>query len=192
MKTIQQNTLLPETASSSAIEDFVTEVTVMRSVLRPVCAPGPGRWCRWRAPSRHTKSVSHAFFFPTHSHLQHRNVIQLIGACLPPHPLCIVVELLEKGDLDAILEDKSEVVDRASEWKTGVENMREHTLTKLFVFKGLLRFALDIAQGMDCLHAAKIIHSDLKPSNVLVSADDVCKVSNKDTFELDIIMAAVS
>jgi serine/threonine protein kinase len=44
---------------------------------------------------------------------------------------------------------------------------------------GRIKYALDIARGMNCLHHHGVIHSDLKPSNVLVT-DSMrsCKVGD--------------
>ncbi|CAL8311131.1 unnamed protein product [Merluccius merluccius] len=39
-----------------------------------------------------------------------------------------------------------------------------------------LRYAADIARGLRFLHAHGVVHLDIKPANVLVSAGDVCKI----------------
>nr|CAB3263910.1 proto-oncogene serine/threonine-protein kinase mos-like [Phallusia mammillata] len=38
------------------------------------------------------------------------------------------------------------------------------------------RFSADILQALDYLHSKRLAHLDLKPSNVIVTHDDVCKV----------------
>eukprot|EP01137_Pigoraptor_chileana_P011456 Opistho-2@62373 len=88
--------------------------------------------------------------------LRHPNIILFLGATVPPDPLCIVIELAEKGTLEHIIAAESEEIGRAR---------RVH-------------YATEIARGMNYLHYAGIIHHDLKPTNVLVSAADVCKVSD--------------
>eukprot|EP00937_MAST-01D_sp_MAST-1D-sp2_P002437 g2437.t1 len=42
----------------------------------------------------------------------------------------------------------------------------------------LLRFALQIAEGMVFLHTHSVMHRDLKPSNVLLSAELTCKIAD--------------
>ncbi|XP_008297802.1 proto-oncogene serine/threonine-protein kinase mos [Stegastes partitus] len=41
-----------------------------------------------------------------------------------------------------------------------------------------LRYSSDIAHGLSFLHAHRIVHLDIKPANVLVSSEDVCKIAD--------------
>lgn len=136
--------------------------------------------------------------------LDHPNVMKMIGTCLPPDPLCIVFELLSKGCLDNILMDPEEEVNRDSTFRfysvcvcvcvcLVLFFLREmmydarpsswsvtfffYLAHRAFNFVGRYRFCLDIAHGLKYLHDLGLIHSDLKPQNILVSEDDVCKVS---------------
>lgn len=75
--------------------------------------------------------------------VRHPNVIQFVGAVTQNIPMMIVVEYHPKGDLGCYLQKKG----RLAPSKT-------------------LRFALDIARGINCLHECKpdpIVHCDLKP-----------------------------
>ncbi|XP_074575258.1 serine/threonine-protein kinase 12-like [Curcuma longa] len=79
--------------------------------------------------------------------IRHPNVVQFLGAVTQSSPMMIVTEYLRKGDLCAYLKRKGAL-------KPSVA----------------VRFALDIARGMNYLHEHKpeaIIHRDLEPSNIL-------------------------
>lgn len=69
--------------------------------------------------------------------------LQFIGACKEP-VMVIVTELLLGGTLRKYL-----------------LNMRPRCLDTAVA----IRFALDIARAMECLHSHGIIHRDLKPGN---------------------------
>lgn len=76
--------------------------------------------------------------------IRHPNVVQFLGAVTQSSPMMIVTEYLPKGDLRAFLKRKG-----ALKVTTAV------------------RFAMDIARGMNYLHENKpdpIIHRDLEPS----------------------------
>lgn len=76
--------------------------------------------------------------------IRHPNVVQFLGAVTQSSPMIIVTEYLPKGDLRAYLKLKGTL--------------------KL---KLAVKFALDIARGMNYLHEHKpeaIIHRDLEPS----------------------------
>ncbi|XP_059294223.1 serine/threonine-protein kinase STY13-like isoform X1 [Lycium ferocissimum] len=75
--------------------------------------------------------------------------LQFIGACKEP-VMVIVTELLLGGTLRKYL-----------------VSMRPRCLDTAVA----IRFALDIARGMECLHSHGIIHRDLKPENLLLTAD---------------------
>lgn len=81
--------------------------------------------------------------------VQHRNLVKFVGACMEP-VMVIVTELMEGRSL------------------------KKYMLThrpNLLDLRCSVKFALDIAQAMDCLHGNGIIHRDLKPDNLLLTAD---------------------
>ncbi|XP_042008009.1 integrin-linked protein kinase 1-like [Salvia splendens] len=89
--------------------------------------------------------------------VRHPNVVQFIGAVTQNIPMMIVMEYHSKGDLASYLQKKG----RLSPSKA-------------------LRFALEIARGMNCLHECKpepIIHCDLKPKNILLDFGGQLKVA---------------
>ncbi|KAJ1703744.1 hypothetical protein LUZ63_003523 [Rhynchospora breviuscula] len=88
--------------------------------------------------------------------VRHPNVVQFVGAVTQNIPMMIVSEYHPKGDLGSYLQKK-----------------------KLKQQK-ILRFALDIARGMNYLHECKpdpIIHCDLKPKNILLDYGGQMKVT---------------
>eukprot|EP00123_Amoebidium_parasiticum_P014302 comp22431_c0_seq1/m.33659 comp22431_c0_seq1/g.33659 ORF comp22431_c0_seq1/g.33659 comp22431_c0_seq1/m.33659 type:complete len:847 (-) comp22431_c0_seq1:319-2859(-) len=88
--------------------------------------------------------------------LVHPNIVQFLGATLPPDPLCIITELMEHGTL----------AKRVADLEVPLEP------------EAVLQYSLDIARGMQHLHAAGVIHQDLNPNNILLSSNDVCKVGD--------------
>ncbi|XVE51519.1 hypothetical protein DITRI_Ditri02bG0048600 [Diplodiscus trichospermus] len=90
--------------------------------------------------------------------IRHPNVVQFLGAVTQSSPMMIVTEYLPKGDLRAFLKRKGALKPTTA-----------------------LRFALDIARGMNYLHENKpapIIHRDLEPSNILRDDSGHLKVAD--------------
>ncbi|KAG5544867.1 hypothetical protein RHGRI_017357 [Rhododendron griersonianum] len=90
--------------------------------------------------------------------IRHPNVVQFLGAVTQSSPMMIVTEYLPKGDLRAFLK-------------------RKGSLKPIIAVK----FALDIARGMNYLHEHKpeaIIHRDLEPSNILRDDSGHLKVAD--------------
>ncbi|XP_027330717.1 integrin-linked protein kinase 1 isoform X1 [Abrus precatorius] len=90
--------------------------------------------------------------------IRHPNVVQFLGAVTQSSPMMIVTEYLPQGDLCAYLERKGA--------------LKPVTAVK---------FALDIARGMNYLHEHKpeaIIHRDLEPSNILRDDSGHLKVAD--------------
>lgn len=101
--------------------------------------------------------------------VRHPNVIQFVGAVTQNIPMMIVVEYHPKGDLGCYLQKKG----RLAPSKT-------------------LRFALDIARGINCLHECKpdpIVHCDLKPKNILLDNAGQLKVAGFGLVRLSKISA---
>ena len=86
---------------------------------------------------------------------RHRNVVQFIGACTRRPSLCIVCEYLPGGS--------------AFDW------MRAHGPPRPPV---LLRWAADVARGMDYLHKRRVVHRDLKAANLLLDEGGGIKIAD--------------
>ncbi|XP_074491437.1 megakaryocyte-associated tyrosine-protein kinase isoform X1 [Sebastes fasciatus] len=95
--------------------------------------------------------------------LQHKNLVRLLGVILDKG-LHIVTELMTKGNLVNYLRTRGRSV---------VSSVQ------------LLRFALDVCEGMEYLESKKLVHRDLAARNVLVSDDCAAKVSDFGLTKLD-------
>eukprot|EP01107_Rhizomastix_libera_P012511 TRINITY_DN3158_c0_g1_i2.p1 TRINITY_DN3158_c0_g1~~TRINITY_DN3158_c0_g1_i2.p1 ORF type:complete len:520 (+),score=130.88 TRINITY_DN3158_c0_g1_i2:36-1562(+) len=79
----------------------------------------------------------------------HPRIVKLLGYCVEENHLCLVSELMKRGNLrDAMTTTKKDQIMTATQ---------------------RIQFALDIAEGMKFLHNKGIIHRDLKPENVLLN-----------------------
>lgn len=88
--------------------------------------------------------------------LHHKNLVQLLGVILH-NGLHIVTELMTKGNLVNFLRSRGRFAVSVSQ---------------------LLRFALDVCEGMEHLECKKLLHRDLAGRNILVSEDGVAKISD--------------
>ncbi|KAK7334795.1 hypothetical protein VNO80_26560 [Phaseolus coccineus] len=89
--------------------------------------------------------------------LHHQNVVTFMAAYKDSDSYYILTEYQQKGSLRVYL------------------NKLE---SKPISLKKVVAFALDIARGMEYVHAQGIIHRDLKPENVLVDRDSHLKIAD--------------
>eukprot|EP00238_Polyblepharides_amylifera_P011568 CAMPEP_0196581798 /NCGR_PEP_ID=MMETSP1081-20130531/35622_1 /TAXON_ID=36882 /ORGANISM="Pyramimonas amylifera, Strain CCMP720" /LENGTH=637 /DNA_ID=CAMNT_0041902153 /DNA_START=111 /DNA_END=2024 /DNA_ORIENTATION=+ len=89
--------------------------------------------------------------------IRHKNVVQFIGVCTTGQNLFIVTEFMDGGSLYDYYKRKKN------------EGLNALTVVKV---------GLDVARGMDYLHKNKIVHRDLKASNLLMDEHGVIKVAD--------------
>ena len=96
--------------------------------------------------------------------LRHPNIVLFLGAVVDAPSMCIVTELMKRGNLHSILHDHDNIVR-----ETVADNGRLR-----------LQMATDCARGMSYLHSRSppIVHHDLKPANLLVDSKWNLKISD--------------
>ncbi|KAK2906635.1 hypothetical protein Q8A67_005620 [Cirrhinus molitorella] len=90
------------------------------------------------------------------TNLHHKNLVRLLGVILH-NGLHIVTELMTKGNLVNYLRTRGRFAVSVTQ---------------------LLRFSLDVCEGMEHLESKKLLHRDLAARNILVSEDGVAKISD--------------
>ncbi|KAJ8029238.1 Tyrosine-protein kinase CSK [Holothuria leucospilota] len=88
--------------------------------------------------------------------LKHPNLVQLLGVVLGT-PLLLVMEFMSKGNLVEYLRSRGRSVVTADQ---------------------LLQFSTDCAKGMAYLEKKNLVHRDLAARNILISEEDIAKVSD--------------
>ncbi|KAM9111453.1 fibroblast growth factor receptor 3-like [Pangshura tecta] len=100
----------------------------------------------------------------------HKNIINLLGACTQDGPLYILVEYASKGNLQQYLRDHRP----PNTFPLDTCKLPEEQLT----FKDLVSCAYQVSRGMEYLASHKCIHRDLAARNVLVTEDNVMKIAD--------------
>ncbi|KAI8549806.1 hypothetical protein RHMOL_Rhmol06G0054000 [Rhododendron molle] len=90
------------------------------------------------------------------SKLRHPNLVTLIGSC--PDACIIIYEYLPNGSLEDRLSCRDDSTPLS--WKTRI------------------RIAAELCSVLIFLHSDSIVHGDLKPDNILLDANYVCKLSD--------------
>lgn len=100
--------------------------------------------------------------------LNHPNIIKLLGCVTKSQPHLIVLELMTNGNLQKFLRDT----------KTKDVYYNLHGKSDSLNEQHLLRFALDIAKGMEGIADLQLLHRDLACRNVLIDENLTCKVAD--------------
>eukprot|EP01094_Clydonella_sp_ATCC50884_P026569 TRINITY_DN7338_c0_g1_i2.p1 TRINITY_DN7338_c0_g1~~TRINITY_DN7338_c0_g1_i2.p1 ORF type:complete len:718 (+),score=277.01 TRINITY_DN7338_c0_g1_i2:204-2156(+) len=94
------------------------------------------------------------------SEMKHPHIVEFLGVTSPDgKQICLVSEYMHHSSIDRIL------TDRAQDAIVLSANDR-------------ISMALGAARGIEFLHQSRFIHRDIKPGNLLVNKDLVCKVSD--------------
>ncbi|XP_037446060.1 wall-associated receptor kinase 5-like [Triticum dicoccoides] len=95
------------------------------------------------------------------SHINHKNIVKLLGCCLEVEVPMLVYEFIPKGTLFDLIHGK---------------NSKPH-----LPFSSLLRIVNEAAEGLAFLHSyanPPILHGDVKTSNILLDENYMAKVSD--------------
>ena len=90
-------------------------------------------------------------------HLRHPNIVRTLSVFTMDESACILMEFVSKRTLQTVITDVE------------TEQMPEERR---------LKFSLDIARGLSYAHSRGIAHLDIKPTNILITKDDVCKIGD--------------
>ncbi|XP_043114926.1 proto-oncogene serine/threonine-protein kinase mos [Puntigrus tetrazona] len=98
------------------------------------------------------------------AHLRHQNIVRVIAAttCTPAH-------LSAGGDIGTIVMEFA-----------GALNLQQviYGLSEPLLMDKCVGYSTDVARALQHLHAHGVVHLDLKPANVLVSEQGVCKLAD--------------
>lgn len=89
--------------------------------------------------------------------VHNRRLVQLLGVCSLDDPILIITELIEHGSLlNHLRDDKGQTI----------------------MFKDILDYAAQIAEGMEYLERKNYIHCDLRAANILIGTGKNIKVAD--------------
>ncbi|XP_076014382.1 proto-oncogene serine/threonine-protein kinase mos [Genypterus blacodes] len=98
------------------------------------------------------------------AHLRHKNIVRVIAATT-----CVPAEYGDECSTGAVLMEF-----------VGNRNLHQviYGSTEQLGPDRWLRYSADMVHGLRFLHSHNVVHLDLKPANVLLSGDDVCKIAD--------------
>ncbi|XP_047424354.1 proto-oncogene serine/threonine-protein kinase mos [Mugil cephalus] len=96
--------------------------------------------------------------------LRHRNIVRVIAATT-----CVPADVGDESSIGTILMEF-----------VGNQNLQQviYGGAEALGAERWLRYSTDIVNGLRFLHSHSIVHLDIKPANVLVSGEDVCKIAD--------------
>jgi serine/threonine protein kinase len=99
------------------------------------------------------------------SRLKSDSIIRCHGVCLEEGEECLITELMHGGSLKTNLAEPTQLI---------TEELKK-------------QWALEMANGVNCLHKQGVIHRDLKSTNILISRDGHAKIAD---FDLSVMNTA--
>ncbi|XP_041817748.1 proto-oncogene serine/threonine-protein kinase mos [Chelmon rostratus] len=98
------------------------------------------------------------------AHLRHRNIVRVIAATT-----CVPADFGDESSIGTILMEF-----------VGSRNLQQiiYECVEPLGEDRWLRYSADIVHGLHFLHSHNVVHLDIKPANVLVSSEDVCKIAD--------------
>ncbi|MED6193659.1 hypothetical protein PIB30_021634 [Stylosanthes scabra] len=96
------------------------------------------------------------------SHLRHPHLVSLIGYCQDPTEMILVYDFMGRGTLR----------DHLYDYESG--SKKKEALS----WKKRLEICLDAARGLHFLHREKVIHRDVKSTNILLDDEWIAKVAD--------------
>ncbi|XP_023155764.2 proto-oncogene serine/threonine-protein kinase mos [Amphiprion ocellaris] len=98
------------------------------------------------------------------AHLRHANIVRVIAATT-----CVAEVFGDENSIGTILMEF-----------VGSRNLQQiiYEGAELLEEDRSFRYSSDILEGLAFLHSQRIVHLDIKPANVLVSSEDVCKIAD--------------
>ncbi|KAI3355091.1 hypothetical protein L3Q82_017862 [Scortum barcoo] len=98
------------------------------------------------------------------AHLRHTNIVRVLAATT-----CVPAGFGDDSSIGTILMEF-----------VGSRNLQQiiYGCAELLWDERWPRYSTDIAHGLRFLHSHSVVHLDIKPANVLVSSQDVCKIAD--------------
>uniref|UniRef100_UPI0037E9C708 proto-oncogene serine/threonine-protein kinase mos n=1 Tax=Semicossyphus pulcher TaxID=241346 RepID=UPI0037E9C708 len=98
------------------------------------------------------------------AHLRHKNIVRVIAATT-----CVPEDFGDESSIGTILMEFVGIKNLQQIIYGHAEPLREDRW---------LRYSTDIIHGLRFLHSHSVVHLDIKPANLLVSSEDICKIAD--------------